>query len=146
MPTAGRLAGAVIFGLFGWYMAGIAIPFFPEGIAPAPWIPVSAAVSLFIGWKVCGGRAGRGYNPAVGIGLTCAFMMGFCMIFLLAFNEMIRLAMRMRYDGPMEATVDVFNQMFRFGGYFYDIPLISTLFIGGVVSAWITEYFGKRYP
>ncbi|MDP5084306.1 MAG: TrgA family protein [Yoonia sp.] len=146
MPTAGRLAGAVIFGLFGWYMAGISIPFFPEGVAPRYWIPAAAAISLFIGWKVCGSRAGRGYNPAVAVGLTAAFMMGFSLVFVLAFNQMIKNAMRLRYDGPMEAVVDTFSQMVKFASYFNDIPLIATLLIGGILCAWFTEYFGKRYP
>lgn len=146
MPTAGRLAGAVIFGLFGWYLAGITIPFFPESNAPSYWLPAAAAISLFVGWKIVGGRAGRGYSPATGIGLTAGFAMGFCLIFLVAFNQMISNAMRLRYDGPMDAVVAVFELMLEFARYFYDLQLIVTLFLGGVLCAWGVEYFGKRYP
>lgn len=146
MPTAGRLAGAVIFSLFGWYLAGISIRFFPEANAPTYWIPAAAIISLFVGWKICGSRAGRGYTAAIGVGLTSAFVIGFCLLFVVSFNKMISNAMRLRYDGPMEAVVDVFSQMLLFSLYFYDVQLLVTLFVGGVICAWVTEFFGKRYP
>jgi len=146
MPTAGRLAGAVVFGLFGWYLAGITIPFFPEANAPDYWIPASAAAGVFVGWTICGKRAGNGYNPAVGVGVSCACAFAFIMLFIVAFNQMIQNAFRLRYDGPMEAVVDVFGQMVEFAEYFYDWGLIATILAGGVICAWVTEVFGQRYP
>ncbi|MFO8127892.1 TrgA family protein [Yoonia sp.] len=147
MPTAGRLAGAVIFGLFGWYLAGLTIPFFPESNAPTYWLPVVSFISLVVGWRVCGSRAGRGYNPAIGIGLTSAAAIAFCSIFAVAFNKMISNALANRYqDGTMEAVIDVFEQMVTFGRMFAEPPLIATLLIGGVVCAWGTEFFGRRFP
>ncbi|MFT7108228.1 MAG: hypothetical protein ACJAVT_002763 [Yoonia sp.] len=145
MPTAGRLAGAIIFALFGWYMAEISARFFPDEIAPDFWIPGAAIISLLIGWRVCGIRAGRGYNPAVGIGLTASAAMAFCLIFALAFMRMIDNAMRLRYNGPMDAVVNIFVEMLEYGTYFYDLQLIATLLIGGVVCAWVTEFFGQRF-
>jgi hypothetical protein len=146
MPTAGRLAGAVIFGLFGWYLAGLTIPFFPESNAPDYWIPASAGISLIIGWRVCGSRAGQGYNQAVATGITAAGSMAFCLIFVLSFNQMISNAMRLFYNGPVEAVMDIATQMLDFGLYFYDWGLIATLFIGAVVCAFVTEFFGQRFP
>ena len=146
MPTAGRLAGAIIFALFGWYLAGFTVPYFPESNAPASWIPVGAGLGLFIGWKVCGSRAGRGYNPAIGVGLTCSFLLGFCMLFWVAFVQMMSNASRLLYNGAMEALLDVFNQVIEYSIDFYDVPLLATLLIGGVVCAWMTEYFGQRFP
>lgn len=146
MPTAGRLAGAVIYALFGWYVAGIAVPFFPEANAPDYWLAASAVLGMIIGWRICGSRSGRGYHPAIGIGLTCSFAQSFWLLFILGCNQMITDALRMRYDGPMEAVVDIFDEMLTYANYFYDFGLIATLLIGGVVCAWITEYFGQRYP
>ncbi len=145
MPTAGRLAGAIIFALFGWYMAGITIPFFPNEISPDYWLPAASFISLLIGWRICGIHAGLGYVPAIGSGLTAGVAMAFCLIFLLAGNKMIDNAMRLRYDGVMDAVVNVFSEMLEFGAYFYDGVLIATLLIGAVVCAWITEYFGKNF-
>jgi hypothetical protein len=146
MPTAGRLAGAVIYGLFGWYLAGLTIPFFPESNAPDYWVPASAGISLIIGWRVCGSRAGQGYNQAVATGITAAGSMAFCLIFVLAFNQMISNAMRLFYNGPVEAVMDIATQMIDFGVYFYDWGLIATLFVGGIVCAFVTEFFGQRFP
>ena len=147
MPTAGRLAGAIVFGLFGWYLAGLTIPFFPESNAPTYWLPVVSFISLIVGWNICGKRAGRGYNPAIGTGLTCSFAIGFCALFAVSFNQMLSNALRNRYnDGTMEAVIDVFNQMLEFSVLFYDVTLIATIVIGGIVCAWITEYFGQRFP
>lgn len=146
MPTAGRLAGAITFALFGWYLAGITIPFFPEGNAPDYWIPAAAGISLIVGWRIAGKSAGKGYNTAVATGITCAAAIGFCLIFVLSFNQMISNAMRLRYGGPMEAVVNVASLMTEFGALFYDWRLIITLFVGGIVCAFITEFFGQRYP
>ncbi len=146
MLTMGRLAGAIVFALFGWYLAGVTIPFFPEGVAPRFWVPVGAGAGLFVGWMVCGTRAGQGYNPAVGGGLTCGIALAFLMLFAASFNQMLQNALRMRYDGPMDALVNVFSQMIEFGLYFADITIIATVLIGGVICAWITEFFGQRFP
>ena len=40
----------------------------------------------------------------------------------------------------------IFIEMLEYGKYFADIQLIGTLFVGGVVCAWITEFFGQRFP
>ncbi|MEM8536756.1 MAG: TrgA family protein [Pseudomonadota bacterium] len=146
MPTAGRLAAAVVFGLFGWYVAGLSVQFFPEARAPTFWVPVGAAVGLFVGWSTCGSRLGRGYNPAIGLGLTCGFALGVLMLFVVSFDEMIQNAMRLNYDGPMEAVTDVFGQMLEFAVMFYDWELIVTLLAGGVVCTFFAEFFARRFP
>lgn len=146
MPTAGRLAGAIVFGLFGWYLAGLTIPFFPSENAPSLWLPAVSGVGLFVGWTVCGGRVGQGYNPAIGIGLTTGFALGFCSLFVVSFNQMISNALRNSYNGTMDAVIDVFNQMVEFAVLFADVGFIATLVVGSVVCAWISEYFGQRFP
>ncbi len=147
MPTAGRLAGAVIFGLFGWYLAGISIPLFPESNAPTFWLPVVSAISLIIGWKICGARAGHGYNPAIGVGLTCSAAIAFCSVFAVSFNAMLSNALGNRYrNGTMEAVTDIFSKMIDFSIMFADVTLIASLLIGGVVCSWVTEFFGRRFP
>ena len=146
MPTAGRLAGAIFFGLFAWYLATITVPFFPESREPDYWFPVSVVIGIFVGWKVCGTRAGRGFSPATGIGLTAGPVVAFCMVFSLAFDQMLQNGMRLRYDGPTAAIVDTFALMAEWGLEFYDINLILTVIVGGLVCAWATELVGQRLP
>ena len=146
MPTAGRLAGAIFFGLFAWYLATIAIPFFPEERAPDYWFPVSTLIGIFVGWKVCGTRAGRGMSSATGIGLTTGPLIAFSMVFSLAFEEMLNNGMRLRYNGPTEAVIDVFAIMAERGLEFYDFNIVDSGSIGGLVCAWDTEIIGRRFP
>lgn len=146
MPTAGRLAGAVIFALFGWYLGGVLGPFFPEERPPGYLVPLCAAIGLFLGWTVCGGRAGFGYRNAVSNGLTTAAAFSFCVIGSLSFGAMIRNALRNRYDGPMDAIVGVFDLMLEMSQDFFDVSLIITVLVGSIFCAVIVEYFGKRYP
>ncbi len=145
MPTAGRLAGAVIFALFGWYIGGIAGPFFPEANPPDYLIPMCAFFGLIIGWTVCGSRAGNGYRLAVSNGLTSAGAFSFCVLGALAFNGMISNALRNRYDGPMDAIAGMFELMLEQGRNFFDIPFLATVIVGGIVCALIAEFFGKRF-
>ncbi len=146
MPTAGRLAGAVFFALYGWYVAGISVPYFPESNAPGYLIPVCAGLGLFFGWTICGTHAGTGYNAATGQGLTMAFLFSFCILYIMGFFQMMAQAMRMVYDGPMEAIMASFLEAFEFALYFVDIKMIATVLIGGVLCAWATEYVAQRYP
>ncbi len=146
MPTAGRLAGAILFGLFGWYMATLCVRFFPQEVAPDFFLPSFVAIGLIVGWRICGKRAGHGYNPAIGIGLTTSFAMGFWVLFVLGFAQMLENAFDMKYRGPMDSVVGVFAEMVNYGTMMFDIPLIVTLFAGGVICAWITEVFGQRLP
>jgi hypothetical protein len=146
MPTAGRLAGAVIFALFGWYLGGIAGPFFPDERPPDYLLPMCAAFGVFIGWTVCGSRTGHGYVQAISNGLTSAGALSFCVVAALAFNSMMQNALRNRYDGPMDAIAGMFELMLDLGQLFFDFTLIATVVLGGIVCAWVAEYFGKRFP
>ncbi|MDX8348881.1 TrgA family protein [Cognatiyoonia sp. IB215446] len=146
MPTAGRLAGAVIFALFGWYIGGIMAPFFPEERPPAYLLPMCAAFGLFIGWTVCGSRTGKGYVNAVSNGLTTIGAFSFCVVFALGGNQMISNALRNRYDGPMDALVGMFELMIEHAVQFLDVTFLATLIFGGIICALVAEYFGKKYP
>ncbi|MFQ1701228.1 TrgA family protein [Loktanella agnita] len=146
MPTAGRLAGAIIFALFFWYIAGLMTPFFPEERPPSMLVPASVALGIFLGWRMVGGRAGHGYNAAIGIGLTAGASYAFWILFGMAFDQMWKNAWRRLYDGPMEAVADIFSLMIEYGQDFASFNLIANLLIGAVICAWVTEYFGQKYP
>ncbi len=146
MPTAGRLAAALAFFIYGWYIGLLASPFFPEANPPDFFIPLCVGIALICGWVVVGSRAGRGLSAAIGNGLTGAFVFTFWVVFLLSGYNMIRKSLRRLYDGPMEAIVDVFSLMFEMGQDFFDINLIVSIAVGGVICSFVSEYFAKRYP
>lgn len=145
MPTAGRLAGAIMFALFGWYLGGIMGPLFPEERPPEYLIPLCAGIGLFLGWTVSGSRAGQGYNNAVSNGLTTIGAFSFCVLGALSLNAMINNALRNRYDGPMDALVGMFELMIEQSLFFVDVPFLTTLVAGGIVCAFVVEYFGKNF-
>lgn len=146
MPTAGRLAAAITFFIYGWYIAITATPFFAEGVAPRYLIPLSIVIAVIVGWKVVGSRLGGGYIAALAHGLTGAFAYSFWMVFLLAFEDMIGRSMRRSYGGPMEAIVDIFSLMLELAQRMLDFNLIVSIIVGGVICAIVAEFFAKRYP
>jgi hypothetical protein len=140
------MAGAIAFGLWGWYIAGVGAPFFVEGRPPGSFVPACVLTGLLLGWAYVGRRTGEGYVPAVGHGLSAAFAFSVINLFIMGLSLMMANAMRRRYDGPMEAIVDVFNLMVTESQRFVDATLISSILVGAVICAWITEYFSQKYP
>ncbi len=68
------------------------------------------------------------------------------MLFVVSFEQMIQLSLRRRYDGPMEAIVDVFNIMYENAMIFATPEVGMTLLIGGLVAGILAGFMGKRYP
>ena len=145
LPTAARLAGAFLFGVLGFYMAGLAAPFFHEGKPPGSFLPASVIIGLYLGWTYVGRRTGNGYIAAIGTGVTAGFAFGFLALLVVAFSLMIRHAMHNRYQGLSEAIVGIFDLMIAEGSRFTDTTLITSLFVGAVLCAWMTEYVGQKY-
>ena len=146
MPTAGRLAGALVFFIYGWYIAIIALPLFPNDNPPSFLFPLSIGIAVICGWRVVGSRLGQGYRAAIGYGLTGAFVFSLWMLFLIAGSDMIARSMRRVYDGAIEAVVDVFNLMMRLAVTLFDINLLASIVIGGIICGLIAEYFARRFP
>ena len=146
MPTGGKLAGAILFGLLGWYLAGIMAPLFPDDSAPDYLIPTGAGLGVVLGWRMCGARAGQGYNNIPAIGLTYAVAQVFWLCFVVGVVTMVNNAMRGRFGGPMEAALSTFSNLFDVAVYFADINFIIALIIGSLLAAVGTEYVAQRFP
>lgn len=144
MPTAGRLFGAVTFALLGLAVAVYAAPTFEEGTLPSYWFPLCVIAGLWAGWVVVGKNAGKGHGSSGG--LTGAVSMAFWILFIVAFLTMVAKSMRRAYDGPVEAVINVAQEMFELAVALYSPTLIAIVLGGGVVCGLITEFFGKRLP
>ncbi len=66
-------------------------------------------------------------------------MLGFC-IYL-----MVLQSMNMRYDGPMEAVIGVFELIIEQGRFLGAPKLIATLIVGGIFGGLATEWASKRW-
>jgi hypothetical protein len=58
---------------------------------------------------------------------------------------MVRLAMRNRYDGPLEALTAIFEIGAEYALIIATVPIGVVLLIGAVVSGLLTEFAGNRW-
>jgi hypothetical protein len=144
MPTAAKLFGAAAFAILGWLSANIYANAMPEGSQTGLMREIVAFLGLVIGWRVAGGNAGKGYSPAVGTGLRAGIILVFFALLGFAIYKMVLLSMQMRYDGPMDAVLGVFDLMMEYGSVMLTSQMIGTLVVGSVLGGWIAE-FGARH-
>lgn len=146
MPTAGRLAGAIAFGVLGAYLAFITIPLFEEGKQPGYWWFLCIGAGVWSGWVVVGKRAGRGYGSGIGNGLTGVVAQVFWILFIFSSMVMLQKSLRRSYDGPVEAVVNIFELMIEHAMPFATSDVLTAIGVGGVLGGLVAEYYGRRYP
>ncbi len=145
MLTAPRLVAALLLGIVGFLGSELIKPLMPEGTQFGLFSFVNMGLGALSGWVVIGSRIGRGMVPAINNGLTGAAALIFWGLFLQAGNEMLRLSLRRRYDGPVEALTDLFRVGLEYGLTMATVPVLGTLFVGGVVAAVLAEISAKYW-
>ncbi|KIN64976.1 Tellurite resistance protein [Sulfitobacter noctilucicola] len=145
MPTAARLMAAICLAVVGYVVSIMVMPLMPESTDFGYFVPVNVVLGLCVGWIVMGRRAGRGITQAINNGLTGVFVLMLWGVAIQAINEMVRLAMRNRYDGPFEAIVATFNIGAEFAVLIATVPIGIVLLISALVSGLLTEYAGKKW-
>ncbi|NCO85199.1 MAG: TrgA family protein [Rhodobacterales bacterium] len=145
MPTAGRLAAAVLFAALGWYVSQLIMAQMDEGTQPVWYAEINALIGVAMGWTVAGSRARGPWMAAVSYGLTATIAMVFWIIFLHSFVQMIKNSMRGSYgSNPSNALVDVFRLMMDTGALMSTSVIITTLLGGGILAGLVTEYVARR--
>ena len=145
MPTAAKMAAAVFLGAVAWYASDLIRPLMPEGTDFGWFNYVNLALGLLCGWFVTGTRVGRSYFESFSAGLTGMAALVFWALFLQSFNEMLKLALQRRYEGPVEAIVAIFEIGVDFGSHLLDAKLIIVLLVGGVISGVAAEWASRRW-
>lgn len=145
MPTAAKLAAAAILGGIAWYASDLVRPLMPEGTDFGSFNYVNLALGIACGWFVVGTRVGRSYLESFSAGLTGMAALVFWALFLQSFNEMLKLALQNRYEGPVEGIVAIFEIAIDFGTNLLDANLIITLFVGGIVTGVVAEWASRRW-
>lgn len=145
MPTAAKMAAAIVLGAVAWYASDLVRPLMPEGTDFGWFNYVNLALGLACGWFVVGTRVGRSYFESFSAGLTGMAALVFWAFFLQSFNEMLKLALQRRYDGPVEAIVAIFEIAVDFGSSLLDANLIITLVVGGILSGVVSEWASRRW-
>ncbi|SIS69912.1 TrgA family protein [Phaeovulum vinaykumarii] len=145
MPTAAKLVAALLMAATGASAAEIVVLAMAE-VRNVSWLPgFVALVGLFMGWTLTGDRVGRGYLGAVSMGLQGMVMTVLGALLGVSFAEMIALALRRRYDAPMEALVDVVGLALRFSEYLRDPRVLAMLLAGGIVTGVAAEWAARRW-
>ena len=146
MPTAGKLIGAVLFAALAWYVSELVKQYLPlEGAGATLLSPVNGFFGLVMGWRVMGRHAGQGYMPALGFGLTTIFAITFWVLLIWSAYEMIKRAVRGRYDGPVEALLAMSDLMIENAVFLLEPQVLGTAVAGSLVLALVTEFFARRW-
>ncbi|WP_147104844.1 TrgA family protein [Tateyamaria sp. syn59] len=145
MPDAAKLVGGVCLAILAFVVSGMIMPLFEEDKNFGWFVYVNVAVGFISGWMVIGTRAGRGMTSAVNVGLTGPVVMVFWGLFIQSCNEMVRVAMKNRYDGAFEAIVAIFQIGAEWALLMATIPIWATLLAGGVISGVLTEYAWRTW-
>jgi len=144
MPTAAKLMAAVCLAAVGYILSLMVMPLMPESTDFGYFIPLNIVLGLLAGWFVMGRRAGRGSTAAINNGLTGVFVLLLWGVAVQSIHEMIRLAMRNRYDGPFEAIVAVFQIGAEYAVIIATIPIVVVAVIASVISGVFVEFAHKH--
>lgn len=143
MPTAGRLVGSIVFGATGAGAAIVGIPTLPEGMIHGYLVPFSGLVGVWLGWSLMGSKAGSRLSLAVTQGIATVAVMVLTVIFFVATWDMVERSMKLRYDGPGEAVLDVANLMVDYGRLLLVPNVLAVLAIGATFGAVIVNVAGR---
>ncbi|MEM6577981.1 MAG: TrgA family protein [Pseudomonadota bacterium] len=145
MPTTGKGVAAILLAIVAWFASEMYRPLMPEGTDFGWFNEVNVVLAILSGWIVIGTRLNRSYSDAIGAGLTGVAALVFWAVMLQAFNEMLRLALERRYDGPVEALVAVFELALDYAVNLLHAPLLILLIGGGIVIGIICEFTARRF-
>ncbi|WP_050525910.1 TrgA family protein [Pseudorhodobacter aquimaris] len=145
MPTISKLIAAVLFGVTAFF-AGEAFKLgMPEGMQYGQYSVLCVLIGVICGWRVMGRHTGRGYRMALGTGIrTSAIIVAWAML-LFCTVLMVRKAFKKRYDGPMEAIVDIFALALEYGALLFTADVLGALVVGGILGGIGAEWAKRRW-
>ena len=147
MPDAARLMAAIGMAVLAFVVSFMVmgLPLFEEDTNFGWFVHVNVVVGLLVGWTVIGSRAGRSIVSAINVGLTAPVVLVFWCLFIQSCNEMVRIAMKNRYDGAFEALVDIFEIGADWAIEMTTIQIWTTLLVGGIIVGLMTEYAWRTW-
>ena len=145
MPTAAKLAAAVLFTALAVLAAAVYRPLLPEGTQTGWLMPCAAAIGLICGWRIMGRLTGKGYLTAMNTGIRVSVTVLFWALLAFSIAVMIRRSTKMLYDDAGEAILAVFALMLDYGKLMMDAQFIAVVLLGGLFCGWLTEYVSRRW-
>ena len=145
MPTAARLVSAICLMVVAYILSTMVMPLMPESTDFGYFVPVNITLGFAAGWFVMGKRVGRGTTAAINNGLTGVFVLLLWGLAVQSINEMVRLAMRNRYDGPFDAILASFQIGAEWAWEIATVPIGITCLVSAVTVGLIAEFAGGRW-
>ncbi|MFN5998897.1 MAG: TrgA family protein [Paracoccaceae bacterium] len=145
MPTGAKLVAAICFAVVGWILANYYAMNMPDASAAGRIREGAAVVGALVGWKVMGPSVGQGYVDAAGAGIKTAVVLAVVALFLLSLSEMLDNSVKMRYDGALDAIVDIFETMAMRSRALLSLGVFGTILLGGIIGGLLTENAGRRW-
>jgi len=145
MPTAAKLAAAIVFGVLAWYVSDLVLLLFPERTEVGRFVEYNAVLGAVVGWWVAGAKAKTTWPNAVGYGVTAALSMMLLALFLHSVMVMFNQSLHRVYEGPVEALLDVVRLMIEKFAMIATPQIMLTLLIGGIFGGLATEWVARKY-
>jgi hypothetical protein len=145
MPTAAKAVAALCLAALGYLASEVVKTLLPEIENFGRFSEINALIGAIVGWIIVGKRAGRGTKDAVGNGLTGVAALLFWTLFFHACLEMFDLALKRRFDGPVEAFSSIFEIAIEYMGLLMNPMMIATLLIGALLTGYFSEYAARRW-
>ena len=146
MPTAGRLVGAIVFGATGAGAAFVGVPTLPEGTLPGYLVPFAGVVGIWQGWSLMGPKAGARTSLAITQGIATVAVMIVTVLLFVSCWDVIERSMRLRYDGPGEALLDVANLFWKHLQLLMAAPMsLAVLALGATVGAILVNIAARLW-
>ncbi len=146
MPTAAKLFASFGMALVAFFAAQIFMQHAPEGKQFGYFSIVSAAIGLVCGWRFLGPDAGLGWWPSANAGLKAAVVTLLAALLIFSTEEMLVLAFRKTYDGPMDAIIGVLALSVDFIHQMFVLDMLIILFGGGILAGFLSEWAARRWP
>ncbi len=145
MPTAARLVAAMCLMVVAFLVSTMIIANGEEGKSYGYFTYVNMGLGVVCGWVIMGKRAGRGWTAGLNNGLTGVASLVFWGLFVQGAYEMVRQAMRNRFEGPFEAVLAIFELGIGFAEQLWASEIIATLTIGAIVAGILSEIAARRW-
>lgn len=145
MPTAAKIIAAVMSAITLFMAAEASKAGLPAGTPVGYFSLIAAGIGFLTGWRVLGTLTGWGFFTSVGYGLRTVVTAVFWVLLLFSLWEMIELSIKMRYDGPMQAILDVFALMIENGRLVLLPDVLVALGVGGTLAGLFAEWAGRRW-
>ncbi len=145
MPTGGKLVGAILFAVLAWFVSDLVKPLLPEGTPTGMLSPINAFIGLLMGWNLMGKGAGKTYRQSIGYGLTTVAATTFWALLLWGGLKMYDRAVKLWFDGPMQALQKMAEFMLEYALLMNDNQVLGTMIVGGIFGGLLTEFFARRW-